>query len=99
MAVSMPRRRRRVDERAAAVAGVDGGIGLDESSRFVSVSWIARPTPETTPVGPCPGTPEWIADRDDCCPMASADESPKVAVGSPVATILTMARSVDVSVP
>ena len=70
------------------------------SLRLPLVSVIVRSTPETTPTVTVPGYwPSGSPTAIAVSPSLSADESPSVAVGSPVASIFTIARSVSVSVP
>src|SRR5450759_1588030 len=70
------------------------------SSRRPLVSVIERSSPDTTPVVTVPGYwPSGSPTAITVCPTWRVDESPSVAVGSPVAAIFTIARSVSGSVP
>ena len=91
-----------IEQRTTGVAGVDGSVGLDEVDQAVrrsgrsgrdTTTVRSRPLtmPEVTEPGNWPsGSPMAMASW----PSWSAEESPSWAVGSPVASILTNARSV-----
>ena len=91
----------RVEQRAAAVAGVDRGVGLDEVVEDVPFSTgMLRPMAETMPlVTESVNSPSGLPMAIACWPTWIVDESPIGAVGRPVASTLTMARSVSVSMP
>ena len=81
---------RRVDERSARVAGVDGGVGLDQVLQGLGLrAHAARRSPSGRGPRRCPGSPSACPPaRPSALPMATTaspttalDELPKVTVG------------------